>query len=88
MNPKITEEMRAALKQRPGQPIRVEDDETQKVYVIIDDQTHKRAMEALRQQEDLAAIQAGIDDMEAGHVVPFEQADARIRNKLGLPPHS
>jgi predicted transcriptional regulator len=35
---------------------------------------------------DLAAIQAGIDDMEAGRVVPFEQVDARLRAKLGLPP--
>jgi len=88
MNPKLTEEMRAALKQQPGGPVRVEDEETHEVYVIIDDQTHKRAMEALRQQEDLAAIQGGIDDMEAERVVPFEEVDARIRNKLGLPPRS
>jgi predicted transcriptional regulator len=88
MNPKLTEEMRAALKRQPGRPVRLEDEETQKVYVIIDDETHKRAMEALRQQEDVAAIQAGIDDMEAERVVPFEEVDARVRNKLGLPPRS
>jgi predicted transcriptional regulator len=35
---------------------------------------------------DVAAIQAGIDDLEAGRVVPFEQVDARLRAKLGLPP--
>ncbi len=43
-------------------------------------------MESLRQQEDLAAIQTGADDMEAGRVVPFDEIDARIRNKLGIPP--
>ena len=44
--------------------------------------------QALRQQEDLAAIQAGINDMEAGSVVAFEEVDARIRAKLGIPPRS
>lgn len=35
--------------------------------------------------DDVAAIAAGIEDMEAGRVVPFEEVDARIRQKLGLP---
>jgi len=43
-------------------------------------------MEALRQQDDLVAIQAGIDDMEAGRIVPLEQADAEIRKDLGFAP--
>lgn len=33
---------------------------------------------ALRNAE-LAAVQAGIDDMEAGRVRPFEEADAEVR---------
>jgi predicted transcriptional regulator len=86
MNVRLTQELRAAIKQQPGTPVRVEDEETREVYFILDDETHKRAMEALRQQEDLAAIQAGFDDMESGRVVPFEEVDARIRNKLGISP--
>lgn len=35
--------------------------------------------------DDVAAIQAGIDDMKAGRVIPFEDVDTRIREKLGLP---
>ena len=35
---------------------------------------------------DLAAIQAGIEDMEAGRTIPFEKVDAEIREELGLPP--
>jgi predicted transcriptional regulator len=35
-----------------------------------------------------AAIQAGIDDMEAGRVVAFEKVDPRLRAKLGLPPRA
>lgn len=45
----------------------------QRVWVTMDEGEH------------LAAIQAGINDMEAGRVMPFEDVDARIRAKLGLP---
>jgi predicted DNA-binding antitoxin AbrB/MazE fold protein len=58
---------------RPASPV-VGITEGQRVWVT---------MEA---DADVAAIQAGIDDMEAGRVVPFEQVDARLRAKLGLPP--
>lgn len=88
MNIRLTDELRSAIKRQPGTPIRVEDEETREVYFIIDDDTHKRAMKALRQQEDLAAIQEGVKDMEEGRVVPFEDIDARIRDKLGVPPRS
>ena len=45
----------------------------------------QRVWVTMHEGEDLAAIRAGIDDMEAGHVVTFEDVDARIRAKLGLP---
>jgi predicted DNA-binding antitoxin AbrB/MazE fold protein len=57
---------------RPATPV-VGLSEGQRVSVTIDEGAH------------LAAIQAGIDDMEAGRVVAFEDVDARIRAKLGLP---
>jgi predicted transcriptional regulator len=66
----------------------VEDDEMQQSYVLVDRELHDRAMLALKQLEDLAAIQAGIDDLEAGRVVAFEEVDARIRAKLGISPRS
>lgn len=60
---------------RPATPV-VGLSEGQRVWVTTDDGGH------------LAAIRAGIDDMEAGRVVAFEDVDARIRAKLGLPPRS
>ena len=43
------------------------------------------AMRALRVQDrEIAAIQAGIDDMEAGRVRPFEDVDAEIRDDFGF----
>lgn len=85
MTPRISEDQRQALLDRPEGPIPVEDEQTKRRYVLVAEETHQRAMRALEGQEDLSAIQAGIDDMEAGRVVAFEDVDARIRAKLGLP---
>lgn len=60
---------------RPATPV-VGLSEGQRVWVTMDEGEH------------LAAIQAGIADMEAGRVVAFEEVDARIRAKLGLPRRS
>ncbi len=88
MTPKLSEDQRQALRDHLGGPITVEDDQTRKRYVLVDRVLHDQAMLALRRQEDLAAIQAGIGDMEAGNVVTFEEVDARIRAKLGMPSRS
>ncbi len=48
--------------------------EGQRVWVTMDEGEH------------VAAIQAGIDDLEAGRVVAFDEVDSRIRIKLGMPP--
>jgi predicted transcriptional regulator len=85
MTPKLSEDQRQALRDHPGGPIPVEDEQTQQRYVLVDQGLHDRAMRALKQQDDLAAIQAGITDMEAGNVVAFEEVDARIRAKLAMP---
>ena len=86
MTPKLSEDQRQALRDHSGGPIPVEDEQTRQHYVLVDRGLHDRAMQALQQQEDLAAIQAGINEMEAGNVVTFEEVDARIRAKLGIPP--
>jgi putative addiction module CopG family antidote len=43
------------------------------------------ALAALESRDqELAAIQAGIDDMEAGRVRPFNEVDAEIREHFGF----
>jgi hypothetical protein len=37
-------------------------------------------------EETCAAIQAGMDDIEAGRCRPLEEFDAEFRKKNGLPP--
>jgi predicted transcriptional regulator len=84
----ISDELRQALAQQPS-GVEVEDQQTQRVYILTDAELHRRAMQALNKQEDHDAIQAGIDDMEAGRVVPYEQVSrelrAHLREKFGLP---
>lgn len=88
MTPKITDEQRQAIEQHQGQPVPIQDDQTQRVYVIVDQQTHERAMRALQEQEDLASIRRGIQQMEAGEGRPLAEADAAMRKQLGFSPRS
>lgn len=84
MTPKLSQEQREAIQQHGG-PVEVEDDETRKVYVIIEGDLHQRAMQALEEHDARRAIRAGIDDLQAGRIVPFAELDSRLRKKLGLP---
>ena len=87
MKASLSDEQRRALDLHP-EGIEVEDPETQRVYFLTDVELHRRAVDSLRQQEDHDAIQRGIDDMEAGRVVSFEEVDERIRTRLGLSPRT
>lgn len=50
-----------------------------------EDEVLRAAMSALeRENEDLAAIWAGIEDMEAGRYRPFSEVDAEIRKKFNI----
>lgn len=77
---KLTEELRAALRTSPGQPIEIEDEQTQNVYVMLD----AKLFYQLVQQEHIASIARGITEMEAGQGRPVEEADAAMREKLGF----
>lgn len=51
-----------------------------------EDEVLRAAMSALeREHDDLAAIQAGIEDMEAGRYRPLDEVDAEIRKKYNIP---
>jgi hypothetical protein len=70
MAPKITPEMRAALAVTPGQPVTVEDDETQKQYVLVDVERGR----ALTEQWIREQLQLGIAAAERGETEPFDPA--------------
>ena len=82
MTPKLTPELADALRAVGGEPLTVIDPNTNQTYVLMGQDQHERAMDALRQQEDLQAIRSGIADMEAGRVSPANEALDRIEEKL------
>ncbi len=82
---RITEEQRNALNQQP-EGVKCEDDQTQQVYVLVEESVHERAMDALKRQQDIDAIAEGIADMQAGRGMPVAEADEHLRKKLGFSP--
>jgi len=87
MTTKLPAELREAIRQG-GNSLRLEDDQTHAVYFVVDEDTHRRAMRALREQEDHQAIREGIEQMEAGQGRPVAEVDADIRKEFGFPPRT
>ncbi len=86
MTEKLTKELAAALQSTGSRELEVVDPETSRRYIIVDSETHRRAMEALRRQEDRDAISEGLAQMEDGQGRPLDQAMADMRSRLGFPP--
>ena len=86
MTAKLSNDLQKAVDAHAGQPIKVEHPGTHKVYVIVDCDMHERAMQALREQDDLASIARGIEQMEAGEGRPLAEADSAMQKELGFPP--
>ncbi len=56
--------------------------ENNRIYFVVDGDTHRRAMDALRRQSDLEAIACGLAQMEAGEGTPLDLARRQVREKL------
>ena len=80
---KLTDEQRVAL-QRSPEGISREDTTTNRVYVLVDEQVHRQAMLALKQQQDLEAIRRGVAQMEAGGGIPIQDARIQHAQELGF----
>ena len=85
MPAKLNDDLQRAVDAVSPQPLRAEHEPSHKVYFIYNEEMHERASMALQEQNDLDAIQAGLDDMEAGRVTPVAEADAIMRKRLGFP---
>jgi predicted transcriptional regulator len=53
-------------------------------YPTEDDLLRDALHALIQRKEDIAAIQAGVADMNAGRIRPISEVDAEIRNKLGF----
>ena len=85
MTPKLSEEQRLAIHDRDGGPVEVEDDHTQRVYVLVaKDDFHRMVEEQLR-----AELQIGFDQADAGDVEEWDidemLQEAHRRHSLRFP---
>ena len=82
MNPKLTQELLDALHASRDELV-ITDPKTNQC-VLVDHESLLRARAALerQQQEDLSAIQQGINDAGAGRIVPAKDSHLNIRHKL------
>lgn len=85
MAAKLSKELASALHAAGNDGLEVIDPDTNRVYHIVDEETHRRAMNALRAEQDREAIAEGIAQMEAGEGKPAEQVFEGIRSRLNLP---
>ena len=88
MTEKLTKELATALHAAGNDRLEVIDPETNRIYLIVDEETHRRAMRALRAQQDCEAVAEGVAQMEAGEGKPAEQAFEEMRTRLGFPHHA
>jgi predicted DNA-binding antitoxin AbrB/MazE fold protein len=63
---------------RPIGPLPFAEHETVRLFAARQDGEDRAAT--------LAAIRAGLDDLDAGRTEPFEEFDREMRSKLGLSP--
>ncbi len=84
MTAKLSKELADALHATGESELEVVDPGTNRTYVIVDSDVHRRAMEALRRQQDRDAIAQGIAEMEAGEGTTLDEAFDEIRANLAL----
>jgi hypothetical protein len=85
MIPKLSQELVDALNAAGNGELEVVNPNDNRVYVVVDGETQRQAMDALRRQRDRDAIANGIAQMEAGEGIPLEEAFEEIRANLNLP---
>jgi hypothetical protein len=84
----LSNELRQALRDSANDRVEIVDPTTSRVYVLVDGETHQRAMDALHREEDLAAIADGLSQANAGAGSPVEEVLKRVRQQAGLKPES
>ena len=88
MTASLSDDLQKAVAQTGGKPLEAEHAGTHQVYYIYSEDLHRRATQALQQQEDLDSIQAGIDAANEGRESTLAEADAHIRRELNFPPRT
>ena len=81
MTPKLSDDQRKAIEQYPGQPVTVEDDRTQAVYVLLPIETYQKVQSLLSDdseltpEEMLAAAAEALDNPSGWGAPGMEEYD-------------
>jgi hypothetical protein len=68
MPPKLTEEQRQAIRNSPGHAVEVEDEETQRVYVLVARDDFRQLVDDALKRE----LQIGFDQADSGDVADWD----------------
>ena len=82
MTHKLSQELVNALNAAGNGELEVVNPDNNRVYFVVDGDTHRQAMDALRRQRDRDAITNGIAQMEAGEGISLEEARKQTRERL------
>ena len=82
---KLSAEVAEALKAAKGEPLSVEVPGFDRRFVVVEQSEYDAAMEALALQRNVELIREGVADVEAGRVMPLDEAMEQIRRELGFP---
>jgi hypothetical protein len=77
MTPKLTDEMRHALRSHPDGPVEIEDAETRQVYVLV----AKESFRELIHEELLRELQVGFDQADAGRLSDWDPEEIKAEGR-------
>ena len=77
-NLQLTPEMRAALLASPGEPVHIADEETRKVYLLVE----QGAFPELEEEYIRARLEEGFTAIERGEEEEWDSASIKARNIL------
>ena len=80
MTLKLTDAMRDALGRDPDGVVEVEDDQTQRRYVLLP----KEALQAVAQRQLMRELQIGFDQADAGQFVDWDAAEIKSEGRRRL----
>ena len=79
---KLSKELVDALNAAGNGELEVLNPDDNRVYFVVDGDTYRQAMDALRRQRDRDAIGNGIAQMEEGKGIPLEEARKQTWERL------
>ena len=82
MTIRLNDEVSDAIRAAGDKPVPVIDPSSNRVYLIVDPSNPADAIEAIRRQEALSAVQQGIDSMESGNGISIDESQRRTEETL------